>query len=130
MKPFDLEKALAGEPVITRDGKQIKEIIRFNNITDNELPKIYALIDDGTNIDNELVESFHDCGTWLLGTDSDHDLFMAQKTKKLYINLYRYPDGITVTDHHPYDTHDEALHFAENHRPEHFLKVIEVEIEE
>lgn len=32
MKPFDLEKALAGERVVTRDGDEVTQITKFDLI--------------------------------------------------------------------------------------------------
>jgi hypothetical protein len=34
MKPFDLEKALAGQPVVTRDGRKVLELHLYKNVTE------------------------------------------------------------------------------------------------
>lgn len=33
MKPFDLQKALAGAPVVTRDGNKVLQLHRFTDVT-------------------------------------------------------------------------------------------------
>lgn len=34
MEPFDLERALAGDPVVTRDGREVMQIRLFDSVTD------------------------------------------------------------------------------------------------
>jgi hypothetical protein len=68
MKPFDLEKALAGAPVVTRAGVYV---------TDVYLPESS---DDGycvtATVDGE-TESFTEHGIYNVDRESDLDLFMA-----------------------------------------------------
>jgi hypothetical protein len=69
MSPFNLESALSGKPVVTRDGREVKQITRFN--ADQELWPVAAVVD-------ELVYLFT-----LQGKAGEehrpmpHDLFMA-----------------------------------------------------
>ena len=44
LKPFNLEKALAGDPVVTRDGKKVTEIVRLKTV-DNIHCNIIGVVD-------------------------------------------------------------------------------------
>lgn len=91
--PFDLEKALEGEPVITRDGMPILEIFYSKTLEKKGDQSVMAVADDG--------KTFHEKdGTFYpKKIPSDYDLFMAPKPKKFkWVNLYRATNenGITV----------------------------------
>jgi hypothetical protein len=77
MIKFDLERALAGEPVITRDGRKVKELTRFN--TCNQIESIVGTIDGMLNLfDGEGKHS----------TFETADLFMDSKVIKGWFNVY------------------------------------------
>jgi hypothetical protein len=73
MKPFDLEKALAGEPVCTRDGRPVK-IAGFNPDAVNacQLAVWVGNFLYSYGIDGNYASHSH-----------DRDLFMAEKPKTL-----------------------------------------------
>lgn len=84
MKPFDLEKALAGAPVVTRIGEEVTQVVFFNAST--TFP-VRAVI-DGT------IYSYTTAGARVLlasasSGGNDLDLFMAPVKKVAYINVYR-----------------------------------------
>lgn len=92
MKPFNLEKALAGVPVVTQNGGKVTEIVHLKTAS----PKrsiIYV-------VDGRAYETSED-GSFYSGysTDSLNDLFMASKMvkKEGWINIYKdsYP-GNTI----------------------------------
>jgi hypothetical protein len=74
-KPFNLKKALAGEPIVTRDGRNVKEFeLRFHE--PHDAPKCYpyqAVIeqDGGLKVFN-VVGRYYDDDTM----QSENDLFM------------------------------------------------------
>jgi hypothetical protein len=77
--PFDLEKALAGDPVVTRDGREVTEIHYFKTAREC---KIIAVI-------NGNLRDFYEDVFRLQMTKTDYDLFMKQKeSNKLWFNLY------------------------------------------
>lgn len=96
LQPFDLEKALAGHPVVTRDGRNIRLLITE---IDKEIdwPVIFAIEGErcarSTSIDG------------LVATDTEHsyDLFMAPRMRTVYINQWTC-GGIAV-----YDTAQKAI---------------------
>jgi hypothetical protein len=84
MKAFDLEAALAGEPVVTRDGR--KATVTKLPIT---APDGRVLISQRENGD---IAAYHRAdGTAGL---RHYDLFMATTQKTFWVNLYHNTSGI------------------------------------
>lgn len=78
--PFDLEKALAGEPVITRDGREVTQVTLFE--CESRYP-VYAVVDGA-------ICSFTKTGSdYDNGQSSQYDLFMKPKTR--VINGFEVP---------------------------------------
>lgn len=78
MKPFNRERALAGDPVITRNGRKVAQIAYFPSAQNFE--KILFLI-AGENI-------YHAYESGLNATNPDKDLFMAPKEIIVWMNIY------------------------------------------
>jgi len=83
MKKFNLEKALAGEPVVTRNGKKVTDLKLFNT---QKFFKLFGVIDDD-------LESFNIEGHCLFKEGHEHDLFMANGTKSIWVNVYKKQNG-------------------------------------
>jgi hypothetical protein len=111
MKPFDLQKALAGAPVVTRDGREISQLHRFN-INSNE-QKLHGVADNGGG--SETIYSWSDSGKYL---DDDNailtnnhccDLFMKTVKKTYWINFYNCKDtGIICVGRQIFDSQINA----------------------
>ncbi len=79
MKPFNLEKALAGEPVITRDGRPVTQLIKFEAIVEDGYV-IYGVV-------NNKIFNFLDSGKYDRTFESHcFDLFMAEPER--WVNVY------------------------------------------
>lgn len=75
MEPFDLERALAGDPVVTRDGCDVLEMHYFESSV--ETYRLYAVSDRP----ERAVFSYNNAGRRALdGKPCDYDLFMKKKT--------------------------------------------------
>lgn len=86
MIEFDLEKALSGEKVITRDGRPITQLVKFKTHSGSVL---YGFDCDNDHVEQWLVDgSYHDTGGVCGG-----DLFMAPKKLSGYICYHT--DGTT-----------------------------------
>jgi hypothetical protein len=84
MKKFDLEKAKAGAPVCTRDGKPVR-IICYD-AKDPNYP-IVALVD---NFDTETAETYTDDGFWQRDkTDNGLNLMMASTKREGWVNIFK-----------------------------------------
>ena|ERR1700686_121316 len=83
MKPFNLQDALAGKPVVTRDGKAVKQLAFFP-----EAEK-YSVIAYSAG---DEVDTYTKDGRFLnygAVNDSSRDLFMAGTMKTGWVNIYR-----------------------------------------
>lgn len=81
MEPFNLEKALAGEPVVTRDGREVTEIHYFK--TDQGDYPLIAVIDENQEAftkDGFFASSREEC---------ESDLFMKPKVVENWFNVYQ-----------------------------------------
>ncbi len=90
MKPFNLQKALAGEPVITREGKQVTEIHHFK--TRNDKFNVIAIIDG-------YYRTFDESGNYSL-TDNSNDLFMKSQIVEYWVNVYKREEKLRVGASH------------------------------
>jgi hypothetical protein len=118
MKPFDLERALVGNQVITKDGNFIYELKLFN--TD----KKYKL----GGILHGSIESWTINGHYKDYPGHNNDLFMTEKSKKkLYIAVNKEPDhhGDHKTSVFAYSTKELLNDYSEDDK----YKIIEIEIE-
>ena len=77
MRPFELQKALEGEKVITREGKNVTQLTLFD--VNNQF--LLAAV-----IDGELCKFLEDGKINSSGVESHHDLFMAETGS--WINLF------------------------------------------
>ena len=99
MKPFNLERALAGDPVVTRSGSKVQRIVHWPEVTADHC-RVVALVDGS-------VQTFHEDGIFFpisdattyrqtdLATYRQMDLMMAPRKRTVWVNLYRadYEDG-------------------------------------
>src|SRR5271157_4724435 len=80
MKPFDLQKALAGAKVVTLHGKAVNNFVYFSTASKF---KVIAQIEG----DAEL-KTFTESGKYCPDLVTGKDLFMATTKKTGYINVY------------------------------------------
>ena len=103
MKPFDLEAAKAGAPIVTRDGRPAKFIAHVAEAHPSQ--RLLVLIDG-------VVHTKFENGKYAASPAhvSDHDLFMAPVKRTVWVNLYEY--GIARW----HDTEKNAEHCAGRNR--------------
>jgi|GEM_PF-1386944 len=86
MKPFDLEKALAGHPLVTRDGRKVLDFHYFKVMTKYIFP-IYAAIESIGN--DPYFSQFRIDGSALRNEEeSSLDLFLDSTKKTYWVNVY------------------------------------------
>lgn len=114
--PFNLEKALNGEPTVTRKGWKPEKMLL--------VPEIDAI--------NNLLVVLHGMPFWyfhngkLDGPNEERfDLFMLQKTRKIWVNLY-YLDGV-ISCEGQYDKRSTAIQCSNKGLT---IKTVEIEIPE
>ncbi len=78
MKPFNLARALAGDPVVTREGKEVIQIVYFDKVY--IIRPVVAFISGHNG-----VCTFHKNGCSVDGQESQFDLFMAPVEKEYWM---------------------------------------------
>lgn len=78
MKPFDLEKALAGEPVVTQSGKNVTQLTQFSLV--NTEYSLYGVIDGK-------VHRWLRSGEWDFD-NKNHDLDLFMDEPERWVNVY------------------------------------------
>lgn len=108
-KPFNIEEAKAGKPVVTRDYLPVR-ILCFDRKGFEDLGmKIVALVEDLDGV--ELIGEYHPNGHYLLGEDDPKDLMMVCEPKTGWVNIYRNtisPSGF-ATGEIIYDSEEKAI---------------------
>lgn len=86
MKPFDLEAAKAGAPIVTRDGRPAKFIAHAAEAYPSQ--RLLVLIDGDVRLKFEN-------GKYASSPAhvSDNDLFMAPVKRTVWVNLYKYREA-------------------------------------
>lgn len=91
MRPFNLEEAIQGKPLVTRDGRKILDFHYFKDV--KELYPIIAVVDGESSI-----RSYTEIGRCFRSeTESKTDLLMYEEPKTYYANVYRYSDEMILT---------------------------------
>lgn len=84
MEKFNLERALAGEPVCTRSGKDVTQLTKFDT---HENYPIVGVVDGCVKcwtIDGEYFD---------YSAKKPHDLFMKSKENAIWANVLKNRDG-------------------------------------
>ena len=120
MEKFNLEEALAGNPVVTRDGKRVTELHFFKS---NVLKPLIAVIDN-------IMVGYSAQGKYSPGNDkklleeeSPYDLFMAPTKKSIWVNVYDDGDSLYLSKV-KYTTEEECLNNIT--RKNEYVKTIEI----
>jgi hypothetical protein len=117
MKPFNLERALAGDPVVTRDGRPVK-IAGYNEEAEEDE---FCLLGWANNMNH----GWHSDGTYMRGVENGKDLFMAPNERKEWI--VRCGVGDVVKYEGPFPTEEAAKVYADNYewRTVHEILIVE-----
>ena len=110
LKPFDLEKAKAGNPVRTRDGRKAR-IIAFDRrlFYKNVSYPILALVERSDGEDD--VCGYNEKGKVLIedGAEYKDDLMMLPEKKEGWINIIIKSNGDSYTGNRIYKSKEEAV---------------------
>jgi hypothetical protein len=101
MREFNLEQAVAGAPVQTRDGRPVTQLIKFDS------SDIYPL----SGVVDEAVLTWTTNGIYSTEKDNRHDIFMATANAKKtgWIARYKFPkDENCCFSNLPYPTEEAA----------------------
>lgn len=98
MKPFDLEAAKAGAPIMCRDGTPAKFIAHVPEAKPGY--RVVVLVGSDT-----VTVQFENGRHWA-DVESYADIFMDPKKRTVWLNLYPSPTACRAAYH--YDTREEA----------------------
>ena len=116
MKPFNLERALAGVPVVTGDGEVVQEIHHFRECTTRW--SVVAVVDG-------IVRNYDVNGESAI-FHPGHYLFMADKPpKKYYVNVYG--DKCEIGLGAIYEDKEVATRHGQRNTG--YIKTIEIEVD-
>lgn len=116
MKLFNLDLALQGHPVCTRDGRKVTEIHYFKTLIK---PHVVACV-----IDNMLMMHLENGKAYSFDIESDSDLFMAPIKIKKWINIYKNENTYRIGC--VYDSQEEAI----KNKTDRYITTIEIEFDE
>lgn len=102
MKPFDLQKALAGDHVVTKNGLPITEIVHLKSIGKLVAVVVFPL---GKK---KLLQVNPNGKVYSIEYSHSYDLFMASVKKKVFANVYKDPRSTRNFFGVNYDTKEEA----------------------
>lgn len=127
LKPFSLELAKQGHPVVTRDGRPVR-IICFDRKDSEYNQPIVGLMCHDTN-DIEDMESFNVDGRYnVTEGDTRYDLFMAPRKVTKWVNFFR--QGEVVQCGYAHDSKEIAEKEAgPDNKRDNYLGAFPVEIE-
>jgi hypothetical protein len=103
MKPFNLQEALAGKPVVTRDGRKVSRIIHMPEVAD-PYNKVLAISD-------ARYMTYSESGEFsLCNPGSVNDLFMVSEKKEGWIAIGRMtqPSATAAFCTHVWATKEQA----------------------
>lgn len=117
LEKFDLEKALNGAKVVTRDGREVTELSKFTSVSNYPLVGVLGGWISNWTIDGMFREDIK---------ESDADLFLAVEPKsiyKIYKNVYRSIDG-GIELGSSFLTREQAITYITDN--ETYIKTIEI----
>lgn len=124
MKPFDLEKAKAGKPVCTRDGKPVRILCYDRVSTENYC--IVALIKISDNYED--IKSYTTDGHYYGGKEHDNDLMMAPVKHEGWVNVYSSDKKHYSIDSIIQLTKEDAISFSSGN--DRLIATVKIEWEE
>jgi len=84
MQPFDLQKAIDGHPLVTRDGQEVTEFHYFSTGKCGHPYLVAAVIKDIG------LFTYTQGGKYSMGSECELDLFLAPVKKQAWANVYQY----------------------------------------
>ena len=122
MKPFNLEEAKQGKPVVTRDGRPVR-ILTFDKKGDYCIVTLIKYCRS-----NDVCVVYREDGKASATFDSEYDLFMKAEKRVGWVNVYRGHNENSRTAGAVFNTELEALQAGNDQF--NYITTIKVEWEE
>lgn len=114
-KEFNLEEALNGAKVVTRDGREVTQLTKFKTIEEHCL---YGVLE------NE-IHSWHKNGVFYKHTKNNTDLFLAVEPQRIWVNVF-YNNNLLWVGNVCYDSKERAEENAISNSNIKYIKTIEI----
>jgi hypothetical protein len=101
MKPFNLEEAQKGKPLVTRDGEEVK-LVAYVPEAKTEM-RIIILTESGD------IRVYYENGNYYSNNEDGYDLFMATQKRTVWVNFYSHPAGIIANVHETEEGANRAI---------------------
>ena len=111
LEKFDLGKALNGAKVVTRDGREVTELTKF------DIPGPYPVL----GVVEGVISNWTIDGSFLPPFEENRDLFLAVEPQSIWVNVYKSNDG----DLHLGISHNTKEEAIINHTAG-YIKTIEI----
>jgi hypothetical protein len=119
MKPFNLQEAIAGKPIQTRDGRVLKFVAHVPEAREGY--KVIIMKGDG------YIGCWREDGKYLKDEEGDGDIVMATVVKTYWGNVYKSESGELFFGI-LFDNEADAMRYVD--RVDGHIKTISFEIEE
>ena len=123
MKPFNLEAAKRGEPLVSRDGRKV---IHFHHI-ETDKSRLPCVVQYEGNLGASWMP---DTGIVNSGSEDPSDLFMAPKIVTKYLNVYRSSTSSYAGNHAAvFDNKHDAEENAYDKRVKLLIRAMPIDVE-
>jgi len=117
LEKFDLEKALNGAKVVTRDGREVTQLTTFEGV--GKYPLIGVL--EG-NVKTWTIKGYH-----LVGDICYEDLFIKGKVESIWVNIYKNKNnGEIFIGYNRYKSKEDAITYDTFPTTSEYIKTIEI----
>jgi hypothetical protein len=118
VEKFDLEKVIHGARVITRDGREVTQLTKFETY---DKFCLYGLVD-------EQVYCWSIKGEYSDNSSCSMDLYLVGKVRRVWANVMKYANGDLFVGSECFPTLEAALNFARNSKgfKRNYVKTIEI----
>jgi hypothetical protein len=124
IKPFDLTKALAGEPCGKRNGKEKVHSISYLKGTDLTYP-VHVVFES----ELDLVHEYTMKGEFCQSEQGDNDLIMLTPKKIIHIAIIRLFSGSYETMNRLFESEEEAQEFCDKEQIR-LVRTVPIEVPE
>ena len=118
VEKFDLEKVIHGARVITRDGREVSQLTKFETY---DKFCLYGLVD-------EQVYCWSIKGEYSDNSSCSMDLYIVGRVRRVWANVMKYANGDLFVGSECFPTLEAALNFARNSKgfKRNYVKTIEI----
>ena len=116
LEKFDLEKALNGAKVVTRDGREVSQFIKFDTY---EKFSLYGVV-------NDEIQCWDIKGRYCEGATPNMDLYIEGEVQSVWVNVYRRSeDGGIFVGNNGHKSKEDAIKCIQENDPD-YIKTIEI----